>query len=336
MRIFIYEWVCGGGFLGRADTAPDSLLDEGAAMLRAVIEDFERINDVTVSTTVDASLAARFSFGGEHELVKSSEEHSAAFDDLAANCDRTVVIAPEFEGVLLGLSNRVLDVGGTLISPGPDFVEVTSDKYETANLLHSKGVRTTLGRVVMPGEMCPAEFDYPAVLKPADGAGSLGVVRLDSPRPASEDAACYVLEPFVPGQPASVAALCGNGRIQMLEPTMQRIALDGDFAYLGGALPLEEDLRLRASSVGQQAIAALPDTQGYVGVDMILGAATDGSEDYVVEVNPRYTVSYVGLRAATDDNLAALLMQLTNGEPVSTPHFARDVQWVAAGAIRQL
>jgi len=336
MQIFVYEWVCGGGFLDSNDSPPESLLDEGAAMLRAVVDDFAKLEEVTVSSMLEASLSPRFKFAGDLKLVETAAEHDRMFDELAAQSDYTVVIAPEFKGILLGLSQRVVDVGGTLLSPGPEFVEIASDKHTTAITLHAAGLKVPRGVVVMPGEKCPADFGYPAILKPVDGAGSLGVERLEAARLAPSDEGCYLLEQYVPGTPASVAALCVAGELQMLEPTLQRIAVDEDFAYLGGSLPLDESLRERALQLGEQAIAALPATTGYVGVDLVLGEAADGSQDFIIEVNPRYTVSYVGLRAATDANLAEFLILGSTGKSVTPPDFNRDVQWVAAGAIRQL
>ena len=62
-----------------------------------------------------------------------------------------------------------------------------------------------------------------------------------------------------------------------------------------------------------RAVAALRDPTGYLGIDLILGAAADGSEDVVIEVNPRLTTSYIGLRAATDANLAGLMLTIAAG-----------------------
>ena len=73
---------------------------------------------------------------------------------------------------------------------------------------------------------------------------------------------------------------------------------DGRFVYLGGSLPLPHALASRATRLAQQAVAALPDPLGYVGVDLVLGADADGADDYVIEINPRLTTSYIGLRAA--------------------------------------
>jgi hypothetical protein len=48
-----------------------------------------------------------------------------------------------------------------------------------------------------------------------------------------------------------------------------------------------------------------------VGVDLVLHA--DGTGVTVVEINPRLTTSYVGLRAALEENLMAVLVGDVHG-----------------------
>ena len=50
---------------------------------------------------------------------------------------------------------------------------------------------------------------------------------------------------------------------------------------------------------------------------MILGPDEGGSTDFVIEVNPRLTTSYIGLRAMTQQNLAAAMLNLCAGIPVT-------------------
>ena len=47
----------------------------------------------------------------------------------------------------------------------------------------------------------------------------------------------------------------------------------------------------------------MPGLQGYVGVDLVLGEETC----WLIEINPRPTTSYVGLRRVIDLNMAAAI-----------------------------
>ena len=95
----------------------------------------------------------------------------------------------------------------------------------------------------------------------------------------------------------------------------QRLSGDGRFSYLGGEIPLPDGLALRAVSLGRRAIDAVPGLMGYVGVDLVLGDATDGSGDFAIEINPRLTTSYVGLRSLADFNLAEAMLRIADNEP---------------------
>lgn len=47
---------------------------------------------------------------------------------------------------------------------------------------------------------------------------------------------------------------------------------------------------------------------------MILGRREDGGDDRVLEVNPRLTTSFVGLRRWTDRNLLMALLAVADGD----------------------
>lgn len=83
---------------------------------------------------------------------------------------------------------------------------------------------------------------------------------------------------------------------------------------------MEQELIRRATELACHALQALPPALGYVGVDLVLGKAGDGSEDVVIEVNPRLTTSYVGLRAIAQDNLAVAMLENAVGR-VASPRF---------------
>src|SRR5262249_11900910 len=109
---------------------------------------------------------------------------------------------------------------------------------------------------------------------------------------------------FVPGRAASVAFLVGTDRTVPLVPCWQHLSDDGRFQYLGGELPIPPDLAARAEAVARQAIDCVRGLRGYVGVDVVLGE----TRDWAIEINPRLTTSYVGLRQLAAFNLAEAML----------------------------
>jgi predicted ATP-grasp superfamily ATP-dependent carboligase len=201
-------------------------------------------------------------------------------------------------------------------------VELAGDKLALCRHLRNRDIPTPESQLFVSGEEL-AEGLFPAVWKPRYGAGSQATFLVKNSQEAN---ACLgraraegwqgeaVVQPFVPGQPASVAFLLGpRGGVPLL-PAAQHLSDDGRFHYLGGTVPLAPGLSTRALSVAKRAIETIPDPRGYVGVDLVLGRARDGSEDAVIEINPRATTSYVGLRTLAETNLAEALLQVAMGE----------------------
>ena len=94
----------------------------------------------------------------------------------------------------------------------------------------------------------------------------------------------------------------------------------------------EPPLAARATALASQALAAMPAAHGFVGVDLVLGADPDGADDAVIEINPRLTTSYVGLRAAVRPNLAETILQVCNGGDAELAATGR-VEFTATGSV---
>ena len=74
-----------------------------------------------------------------------------------------------------------------------------------------------------------------------------------------------------------------------------------------------EPFATRACTLAEQALRTVPGLRGFVGVDLVLQNSVDdqaGSQDVVIELNPRMTMSYIGLRALCRQNLASLLFDI--------------------------
>lgn len=337
MKVFVYEWATGGGLVEEPGPMPATLAREGAAMIGGLVTDLQRIPDCQVIAFRDPRFVQLTLGNCEMVEVLSRFAHDEEIDRVAAKADATILIAPELDGILWKLARRVVAVGGKLLSPSPEFIRLAADKHKTCESLAQAGVPVPEGRVLESDDPLPGDFTYPAVLKPIDGAGSQDTYFV---RDAYDAPPAYAwrrrLERYVPGMAASVGTLCGPGGNIGLVPCRQRISEDGRMRYLGGELPFPTGLADRAQALAARSIAALPATVGYVGVDLILGREPDGSEDCVIEVNPRLTTSYVGLRAAARSNLAEAMLQVARGESKTIEYGDRAIEFDSAGHVSYL
>ncbi len=303
MRVFVYEYLCGGGF---ATLSGLSLPSEGAAMLSAVLKDFARCPGVQISTLLDPRRVIVDATWGAtiqpHWLLPGREEQT--FRALAAAADFALIIAPEFEDILAQRCRWVEEEGGRLLGPSSEAVRLTADKLTLACHLRANGIPTP-AVISLPSPLPLNSFIYPLVYKPRYGAGSQATFLVHDDEDLERSvlqardegwSSELIVQPYVPGLAVSVALLSGPAESLSLPAVQQHLSTDGRFHYRGGRLPLAEDLDRRARQLAVRAAYAVTGLHGYFGVDLVLGEAADGSRDAVIEINPRLTTSYVGLR----------------------------------------
>lgn len=340
MRVFLFEFVSGGGWwkvdpMGRP---PGALLREGKTMLAALASDFVAIDGCEVIYLQDRRLRNKVVVPrAEVVLIEEPVDLFRALEQQARECDYGVIIAPEFNQHLYDWCAKWRLLGGKLLGPSADFIRIASSKCATAEHLAKAGIRVPSGVGLGWPEPLPEDFPLPAVLKPDDGVGSQGILYVAEP----EDGAIrrrmntpeWRLEEYRPGMPVSVGLLSGPRGAVALPACLQWLAKDGTFSYRGGMVPLDPALNDRAQRLARAVASAMPPAEGYFGVDMVLGDAVDGSEDFVIEVNPRLTTSYVGLRAIAKSNLAEAMLNVASGEECDLSFDSRRVQFTPDGQV---
>jgi predicted ATP-grasp superfamily ATP-dependent carboligase len=321
MRVFVYEYLSSGA-LGETAAAP-SLQTEGWAMLSAVLEDFGRCPGVEAVTLLDRRLLPRIADLAPRVIAHAAPvgEEEQTFRTLAAAADWSLVIAPEFEEILFQRCRWVEEEGGRLLGPSSEAVRLTADKLTLACHWLPRGIATPA--ILASASWSSANsYPYPLVFKPRYGAGSQATFLVHSDeelapsllRSGAEGwASELILQPYVPGFAASIAFLAGRDEWHSLPAVEQHLSNDGRFRYLGGRLPLPVSLDRRARSLAERAARCVEGLHGWFGVDLVLGDAEDGSGDAVIEINPRLTTSYVGLRRLARFNLAEALLAVVIG-----------------------
>jgi predicted ATP-grasp superfamily ATP-dependent carboligase len=337
LRVFAYEYTCAHA---GTEAIPASLQVEGWTMLSAILEDLCRLPDIDAITLLHDYHPKR----AVHRpyTVVFADDEERAFRKLARSADFSLVIAPEFDDILLTRCRWVEDEGSRLLGPLPGAVQLTGDKYSCAEHLRYHDVPTPECYLLSPGQS-PRELKFPAVLKPRHGAGSQATFVISCQkdlqnavrgRDLAAEAQDSILQLYVRGQPASVAFILGpNQRVSLLAGA-QILSSCGRLRYLGGALPLSPPLADRAVCLAERAVTSIPGLLGYVGVDLVLGDAVDASEDWVIEINPRLTTSYIGLRALAKTNLAGIILRAATGADIASPEWRPgSVRFYADGRV---
>jgi tyramine---L-glutamate ligase len=164
------------------------------------------------------------------------------------------------------------------------------------------------------------------VVKPDDGAGCADTRIFPNNDQAlawinvQDKPEQFVLQPYIYGEPCSLSLLCRDGECRLLSCNRQRVVVrDNQFYFLGSVVNSIADADGQFALIAKQVTAAIPGLWGYVGVDVIMTPRGP----VVLEVNPRLTTSYVGLRESINYNPAVLVLGLLNSPfPMRSPELA--------------
>ncbi|MFT3956167.1 MAG: ATP-grasp domain-containing protein [Piscinibacter sp.] len=313
MRVFVYEYLSGGGLVDGDPAATAVLMPQGLAMRDALVADLLASGDCDV-TAATCVCAGPLPAGASEALAHDGEMPEDFAARMAAGHDAAWIVAPETGGCLAAFERAI----GAPRWLGCDARSIAIGASKSATLRH------------LAAHELPTPWRHQAlatrwVVKPDDGAGSVDT-HLHADRAAAQAdlagrhargvSAC--LEPWVDGEALSISLLCELGQAELLGVNRQRIVTldDGSLRYDGVAIdvwPRREPRRRTLATLASRIAAALPGLRGFVGVDLVWHPAHG---PVVIEINPRLTCAYVGLSQRLGRNLAAEVLGLQRLERI--------------------
>ena len=327
------------------DTVSKSLLREGMAMWQALVTDLA--GWASVRTPVDPRLPQLSgdisALAGQLETVpmQPCAELWGGWIEIARECDVAIVIIPETDGLLTKGITLLRAAGIQVLAPTGTAIGLTADKWATAKWLHQNNIahpdtwslerrrngiaerHYTRSRPLAAGRLDPIFSDFPSsgyLVKPRDGCGAARIRRYDELKPAlASMKPDEITQQYWPGRSASVSVIASSehARVSILPAVWQNLEMvphtaardsvsTSHLSYQGGSGPLSTELQQRAHALTSRVLQALPGRlAGFVGIDLMLGE--NANCDAVIEINPRLTTSYIGLRKMTDENLTQRL-----------------------------
>ena len=319
MRVFVYEHLC-----ARADAA-SPLIAEGRAMLLAALSDLCALPDVDAVTLVGPALAETLRAVSPRltVILAAGADERTSYVAAARCCALALVIAPEFDDILATRCEWALEAGCALLGPPPEAVRLCADKLRLAEYLsRCDGVQAPATALYDPQR--PPRDGFPYVVKPRSGAGAQATFIVRSAEEYAQAgsfaraqgfAGELIVQPFCRGQPGSVAVILHGRYNRFLPPAEQLIETaspSGQLRYAGGAVEYPIELRL-AAMLAQGVAVVVPGLAGYVGIDMVFDPSA-WTDTAVIEINPRLTTSYVGLRRLSNVNLMGVLLDAVQGK----------------------
>ena len=331
--IFIFEFVSGGGF--SQVEIPSSLFCEGFAMLRSIIEDFKNLG-FHITTLLDSRIEflSHYMKVDVVKPVELEEDFLKKYTDCVRSSNYCFVIAPEFSNILYNLTKIVKTNKKKLLSIDLNGVKLGASKLETYKFFIANGINTPESyRIPVKGSILDInwilqkcdQLNSSIVIKPDDGAGSESVFYFEKKddvlqfferfNKTFDTNRKYILQEYIEGDPMSVSIIndqtlektnenilkilsINAQNLQITDPTMESL-------YLGGSTPVKQFEQLRSQIEDILKCVDLSAFKGYFGIDFV--KKTDNSLSFI-EINPRLTTSYVGIRNVLEFNPVDLLL----------------------------
>ena len=348
--IFIFEFVSGGGF--NKQDIPISLFCEGFGMLNSLIKDFKSL-DFEVYTLLDYRINQLSSLlAVNHIIIKKEGNLLNHFEELVERTDYSFIIAPESQNILLELTKIVQKHQKDLLSTNLEGIVIGTSKMKTYDFFQ-KNKLLTPKTYLIPLKNKQLNLDFiirkfnemnkSIVIKPEDGVGAESIYYFETIEQIKEffhqenskidTNRNYILQEYIEGKDISISLINMPGSRNKKSNKSLLLSINSQFVdiknynyeseYFGGYTPIENFQQYSNELMEILKEVDFSSFSGYFGIDLI---RSDDSKFYFIEINPRLTTSYIGIRNVIIQNPAKLIMDsrlnLLQSKTVSIPFFS--------------
>jgi hypothetical protein len=160
------------------------------------------------------------------------------------------------------------------------------------------------------------KLEFPLIFKPVDGVGceGLSVVRNENQVANAVDKVIressskyFMVQELIHGIAVSVSLISTGSEALPISLNKQDVSLmtpEAISTYNGGLVPFNSPLKREAFATAEKIVRSFRGLRGYIGVDLVLTE----KGPVVIEVNPRLTTSYVGVRKVVSFNPAQAII----------------------------
>ena len=317
MKLFIYEHITSGALAH--DAKLSSLAQEGEMMMQAALKDALACPDVAILTLRDSRLPPLpISPQLQSYTIKGAKAFDLAWHDALSQADAVLIIAPESDGLLADINQRVLNQGKILLGCQAAAVNISTDKYACSQLLSLHGLNSPIE--YRAHEWDPNSFSAPdgLIAKPIHGVGCEATHYFQTITEAqawTETQPQHALrktliQAYETGEVISLTILCGDTDCRVLAINQQHILQQGQQISFSGVtvngIPNKQFSMNAANVLAKQVHSVIPGLWGLIGIDLIL----NNRGAVILDINPRLTTAYVGLSQSLNINPIQQLINL--------------------------
>ncbi|CAB1274259.1 ATP-grasp domain-containing protein [Candidatus Nitrosacidococcus tergens] len=301
MEILVYEHITSGVLC--ESPLPASLMKEGDLMLQAILKDLLEVREIKITILRDFRLPIPSYIHYYHTIYTLSQFHQT-WQYCLDKVDGVLPIAPESGNTLTKIQEQIIKSGKILLGCHPQATQIASSKIETEKYLRTAGLNTPYTIRLSDWQLDRVSKEESLICKPDDGAGCLYTFYFKTPlnlhlwkQKNTLDTKNYIVQPYIQGQAISLSLLYDGKKARLLSVNQQQMKIKKNRIYLNAilvnAIMAENPIYHHLQEIANTIANTLPGLWGFIGVDLII---VQNQSPIILEINPRPTTSYVGLR----------------------------------------
>ena len=318
MKLFVYEHITSGALADQA--LPNSLAQEGDSMLTAILQDLSEQPQIELIILRDGRLNKITKLPlNTHEIfwVQHSTQFEEQWEKALQQSDNVFVIAPETDEQLTKIQDDIVSVGKTYLGSSQESTLISTDKLRCFQHLLLHDIPAVKTEKALHWQTDNSDTADGVIIKPIDGAGCLDTVLFQTEEAASDylqkvsldQLPSLIVQPYIKGTAASLSLFISDNKARILSTNRQQIKQQPPQLIFSGsevnAISTDELSPITAQNLANDIHKALPGLWGFVGIDLVLTPLGP----IVIEINPRLTTSYIGLKSILKCNPTDLLIK---------------------------
>lgn len=232
-------------------------------------------------------------------IVGDKDRYLETLDALKDQVDYVIAIAPPVELTVIADIVR-----NKLLGPSTDIIKTLSNKFTAAVMLRKCGLEVPKTIICRNSRECYFNdlLQQPVIIKPSMSAGAehtyiakddaearklIDVVSGQDPN------GCAVIQEYIDGIHGSISTVFNLNTVQIFSLNLQLVgSKNGKVVYYGNILPIRSRPYVsQALEVIKRLSSCLDGLNGYIGLDIVW----NDNGMYIVEANPRFTTSGIGI-----------------------------------------
>jgi predicted ATP-grasp superfamily ATP-dependent carboligase len=307
-----------------------SIISEAKAMIESILIDLKGLDETSeIYLLVFKEFVSLFDKYDYVNIIIIDDDLKTWLKKNVSKFNQVMFIAAESENILYDLTKIIENQKVKILGSNSKSILKCSNKYKTYKTVENivKQAKTIEIAINNNWEIAIKKIlDFfnkskhgKLIVKPIYGVDCQDIIIISNEKEIFnlkkqyESQTHLLIQEFIEGPSVSVSLISDEKQSLPISLNKQIITInDNKLRYLGGETPFKHALKKKAYDVAKTVTESIKGIKGFVGVDLILDE--ENNEVYFLEINSRFTTSYVGLSKISNINIATAIVKLLNNQ----------------------